>query len=124
MNTIKSILCVEDEIIIRVLVKRLLSDYDVVICHSGEMALIELTKRRFDAILIDINLGSGINGIDLCKSIRSMKEYERTPIGAVTAQWISTKDELFREGFSHYLPKPFDREQIIAFVEKMLSKRV
>jgi CheY-like chemotaxis protein len=115
------ILYVEDEIIIRVLVKRLLADYDVTICHTAAMAMDALRSERFDVILIDINLGLGINGIELCREIRATPGYDATPMGAVTAQWINTKEELFLEGFTHYLPKPFDREQIIEFVETMLA---
>jgi CheY-like chemotaxis protein len=115
------ILYVEDEIIIRVLVKRLLSDYDITVCHTADMAMDALTQNRFDIVLIDINLGLGINGIELCRSIRATPGYESTPLGAVTAQWINTREELFLEGFTHYLPKPFDREQIIDFVEQMLG---
>lgn len=115
------ILYVEDEIIIRVLVKRLLSDYDVTICHTAAMAMDALRSEPYDIILIDINLGLGINGIELCREIRATPGYDSTPMGAVTAQWINTKEELFAEGFTHYLPKPFDRDQIIDFVEQMLA---
>jgi len=117
------ILYVEDEIIIRVLVKRLLADYDITVCHTGDMAMGALTKESFDIVLIDINLGLGINGIELCRSIRATPGYETTPLGAVTAQWINTKEELFQEGFTHYLAKPFDRDQIVAFVEEMLASK-
>lgn len=117
------ILYVEDEIIIRVLVKRLLSDFDVTVCQTADMAMSALAKQTFDIAMIDINLGLGINGVELCKSIRATAGYEHIPIAAVTAQWISTKDELLEEGFTHYLPKPFDREQLIEFVQGMLATR-
>jgi CheY-like chemotaxis protein len=87
------------------------------------MAMESLTNDHFDIVLIDINLGLGINGIELCRSIRATPGYETTPLGAVTAQWINTREELFQEGFTHYLPKPFDRDQIIEFVEKMLASK-
>lgn len=119
MSNKTSILYIEDEVIIRILVKRLLVDYDIVVCQSADHALEELTRKRFDLILIDINLGRGINGMELCKLIRSMSGYDHTPIGAVTAQWINTKDELLQEGFTHYLAKPFDRDQILEFVARM-----
>jgi CheY-like chemotaxis protein len=118
------ILYVEDEIIIRVLVKRLLSEYDITVCHTGDMAMEALTKEQFDIVLIDINLGLGINGLELCKVIRTTPGYETIPIGAVTAQWINTKEELFLEGFTHYLAKPFDRDQIVQFVDEMLASRL
>jgi len=114
-----SILYIEDEVIIRILVKRLLADYDLVVSQNADQALEELSRKTFDLILIDIHLGRGINGTELCKLLRAMPAYETTPIGAVTAQWINTKDEFLREGFSHYLAKPFDRDQILEFVAKM-----
>jgi CheY-like chemotaxis protein len=119
MTNKTSILYIEDEVIIRILVKRLLVDYDIVVCQNADQALEELSKKTFDLVLIDINLGRGINGMELCKLIRAMSGYEQTPIGAVTAQWINTKDELLREGFTHYLAKPFDRDQILEFVARM-----
>ncbi len=117
-----SILYIEDEVIIRILVKRLLVDYDIVVSQNADQALEELSRKTFDLILIDINLGRGINGMELCKLIRTRPGYAKTPIGAVTAQWINTKDELLREGFTHYLAKPFDRDQILEFVAKMKAE--
>jgi len=84
--------------------------HDVLAVHSGERAL-EILKDSdgaFDCMLLDINM-PGIDGIDLCRMIRGMPEYTKTPIIMLTA--MSDKDYVdraFKAGATDYANKPFD----------------
>jgi len=68
----KTILLVEDEAISARLNKRILEKYgyDVIHANSGEKALVFIkVNPRFDLILVDIDLGKGIDGIETAEKI-------------------------------------------------------
>lgn len=69
----KTILLVEDEAIIALSEKEDLSyaGFNVIIAHSGEEAVmrVEADPGRIDLILMDINLGSGIDGAEAAQII-------------------------------------------------------
>ena len=89
---------------------------------DGETALEMVQKKSYDAILMDINLGLGMNGIETTRGIRKVSGYENTPIIAVTGYtMIDDKDKLLAEGCTHYIAKPFDRESIQALLREALS---
>ena len=68
----KTILLVEDEAIIAMLQKKYLENagFNVVHVFTGENA-VELAsnkKRQINLVLMDINLGSGIDGVEATKT--------------------------------------------------------
>jgi len=67
----KNILLVEDDAIIGMYEKSLLEKegYNVTHCLSGERALQQIKLDNFDIILMDIDLGKGINGVETAEII-------------------------------------------------------
>ena len=65
------ILLVEDEYLIAMVEKNALKNYGYEVTHipSGEKAIEVVKTEVFDLILMDINLGSGIDGIETAKII-------------------------------------------------------
>lgn len=64
--------------------------------------------KPFDCFLLDIQMPD-IDGIQLCKSLRLMPNYQQTPILMITA--MSDKDYIeraFTSGATDYVTKPFD----------------
>jgi CheY-like chemotaxis protein len=88
---------------------------------TGEMA-IELMKRSdYDAVLMDINLGEGINGIEATIEIRKFNT--TTPIIALTAYSTESEMESNIAGyFTNYILKPIDRHSLIAILEKSMNQ--
>jgi len=107
------ILAVDDDKISLSLLKEALSACgftDVTFCLSAAIALEHLMDADvpYECLLYDIQM-PGMNGIDLCKETRAMKDYRRTPIVMVTA--MSEKryvDQAFDAGATDYITKPFD----------------
>lgn len=84
---------------------------------SAEVALELVANNRYDGFLIDINLGPGMNGIELTKKLREMESYRDTPIIALTALALPGDKEMFlSQGCSHYLSKPFSRNELIKLI--------
>ncbi len=74
-------------------------------------ALEKINKKSFDAILMDINLGRGMNGIQLTQEIKKIEGYKNIPIIALTAYaMLGDKEKFLSSGCTHYLSKPFSKK--------------
>ena len=85
----KSVLIADDMGVLRVLVSGLLRNAGVnaIEASSGEQALEVLRAQRIDAFVLDIHMPA-MDGIELCRIIRSMDRHRNTPI-----MFISSMDE-------------------------------
>lgn len=123
-EVLPTILLVEDNQINKDVVERFLRK----ICkveHSYEgLTAIEMAKnKKYKLILMDINLGPGIDGIETAKRIRTIPGYENIAIVAVTGYALAgDREKLLSEGCSHYLAKPFTRAEIIDIVVSLLAE--
>ncbi|MDQ7817289.1 MAG: PAS domain S-box protein [Melioribacteraceae bacterium] len=118
-----AVLSIEDNLLNSELVNLFLKNiYKVDCANNYDQALEKLRTNKYDALLIDINLGNGPSGIDIAKEIRNLPGYETTPLIALTG-YALLKDEkyLLSEGFNYYLHKPFDREDLIKILNKALK---
>jgi DNA-binding NarL/FixJ family response regulator len=113
-----SILIVEDEPLIAEDIQGYLeeSGFGVVgIANSGAMALEMLSKTKPDALLLDINLGSGPDGIELAGIIR--QQYQ-LPFVFLTSHADKSTLERAKLTFpAGYLLKPFDGSDLMTSLE-------
>lgn len=85
-------------------------------------ALKLIGSRHYDLFLLDINLGPGPDGSDLLQEIRKMTEYKNVPVIAVTGYaMLGDGTKLLQSGFTHYIRKPFDKEELTILVRKALG---
>ena len=90
--------------------------------YDGEQALEKIQTNKYDAILMDINLGVGKSGLETTAILRGLPEYANIPIVAITAYAMVGDRELFlSKGCSHYISKPFDRAQISSLMREVLG---
>lgn len=120
---LKSILLVENDEINQSIIKIYLKGkYKIDIAESGDMAIDAAKKNLYSAILMDINLGSGMNGLDATQIIRTLDNYKETPIVAVTAFAMSgDRQEFLSKGCNHYLAKPFTKDEIVNMLAKIVD---
>jgi NtrC-family two-component system response regulator AlgB len=77
--------------------------------RSGDLGLTELKEGKFDAVLLDLNLGAE-NGLDILEQI--LKRQPNLPVIIFTAQGsVKNAVEAMRRGAVDFLEKPFTREQ-------------
>ncbi len=72
----KTILLVEDEIFIEVVEKEMIKGfgYEVITANSGKEAInIAIGNKKINLVLMDINLGRGIDGLEAAKQILEKK---------------------------------------------------
>jgi len=119
----KKILYVEDEEINRSLIKAYLSkNYFIDTVSNGLEALNICDLNNYDLILMDINLGNGMNGLEVTAKLREHPNYIKTPIIAVTAYtMIGDREEFLSKGCSHYLAKPFNRRSLLNLLTEILN---
>lgn len=118
-----NILHVEDDMLGRKVVKVLLKkDCNVTSLEDGESALQLARTEKFDLVLMDINL-RGISGIETAQALRSIPGYEKIPIVAVTAYaMVGDREEFIRNGCTHYLSKPFTKDNLINVIQEALGR--
>ena len=87
---------------------------------SGELGLTELKEGKFDAVLLDLNLGPE-KGLDILEQI--LKRQPNLPVVMFTAQGsVKNAVEAMRRGAVDFLEKPFTREQfhlVLARVQRL-----
>jgi CheY-like chemotaxis protein len=88
--------------------------------ETGEQA-IDLAKQKvYDVILMDINLGSGMNGVQATSTIRASENYKNVPIVALTGfAMAGDREKFLSQGFTHYLCKPFDRHHLLQLINSI-----
>lgn len=120
---IPTILLVEDNDSNIELIRLFLRDgYALDVAKEGEQALQMVRLKQYDVILMDINLGPGMDGIDAIEGIRKLENYKSTPIIAVTGYTFrNEKDYIISKGADHYLEKPFKREVLIGILQQVLK---
>lgn len=116
-------LYIEDQIDSQVLFKVQLKELkEIVVAPSFEEALPHLESRKFDFIVIDINLEGEYNGLDALKMIRKIPGYENIPVFASTAYILpGNKERFIAAGFNGFIDKPIFKERIIESLDKILS---
>lgn len=107
------ILAVDDDPIILDLLRNALTKhdhYDLVCAETGEAAqdIMRSDPTPFDCFLLDVML-PGIDGIDLCESLRSTTAYRTTPIIMITASRApDLMGRAFHAGATDFVSKPLD----------------
>ena len=127
MSTVrkKKILIVEDDFDIRIMMQYILrDDYDLVLCEDGRSGIERALTQKPDLILLDIYM-AGMSGFEVCKAIRDNPEISSIPIIIVTAGALKEEvTEGYSLGANDYVFKPFDPEDLIERMEKLLKSNI
>lgn len=114
----------DDPAILKVLVQTLqLEDYEVVQANNGEEALEVLSRETPDLVVLDVMMPKK-DGYEVLKEIRADPRMAEMPVVMLTAK-SSTEDmwEGWQKGVDYYMTKPFDVEELLRFMEHVLSQR-
>jgi CheY-like chemotaxis protein len=116
---------VEDSAEIRSIVKYFLKKQcDLEFATDGNSALEMAKLGEYDIIIMDINLGDGIDGIETARMLREMDQYKDVPIIAVTANLSAqVRDHCLQVGMDAFLPKPFRKDDLINIINYVLERR-
>lgn len=119
-----SILTVDDSASVRWTVKMALMSegYDVTEASDGAEGLRSAAGGQFDLIITDLNMPV-MNGLAMIQALRKMPEQTGVPILFLTTESDGgLKAEAKAAGATGWLTKPFDPDNLIRLVKKILSK--
>ncbi len=118
----KVILTVDDSASVRQLVSFTLSEagYEVVQAVDGEDALTKL-NIPLNLIITDLNMPR-MDGIEFICSVRGRPDYRGIPILMLTTESaMGRKQEGKAAGATGWITKPFNPEQLLAVVKKVMG---
>lgn len=108
------ILCVDDSLAIRRLIKQILEDqgHEVTLAEDGVQAMDFARDNVVDLVLSDVNMPN-MSGSGLVSKLRRLPSYGSIPIVMVTTESDGyKKDKLKSLGANGWLRKPFTEEQM------------
>ncbi|MBA4405792.1 hypothetical protein C0389_00815 [bacterium] len=110
-----SCLYLEDQVDSQLLFKVQLKDLkSIEFAPSFESALPLLKTKKFDFIVMDINLQGEYNGLDALRIIQKMPGFKDIPIIASTAYiQPGARNNFIAAGFSDFVSKPLLREKLL-----------
>lgn len=117
-----SILIVEDEKKIADALKQGLieNSFEAEVAYDGNIGLKMFKAQPWQLVILDINL-PGINGYELCKTIRQINE--SVPVIMLTAMnAVEDKIEGFDAGADDYIIKPFDFRELLVRIRALLKR--
>jgi len=123
-GVLSSLLYVEDDSLNREIVSMFLKDYFLVDTASDSSeALDKINKHNYAIILLDISLCKGLNGIELAREIKKIKNYKNVPIIAVTAYALrEDENRILSSECTHYISKPFTKTTLLEKINTALLK--
>lgn len=94
-------------------------EVQVIATKTGKDALMEMRGNTANIMLLDINLGSGMSGLDLMEELRKDTRFNQAPIIAVTAYYGGgLHEKLLKRGFTDFLGKPYSFDQLKTILKK------
>jgi twitching motility two-component system response regulator PilG len=119
------VLAVDDSPVMQELIRRaLVNHYQVLVADNAVDALSTLSHEDITVLLLDVSMPD-IDGLELCRTIRNLPQFQDLPIVMLTA-----RDRAFDKiqgrlaGATEYLTKPFDAAQLCEVVGKYVRTEV
>ncbi len=117
------ILVVDDELSMREVLEYMLNreGYQVTCAENGVNAIGLVEKQHFDLLLCDIKLGD-ISGLEV---LRASKKANQDTVVILISAYATTETavEAMNEGAYDYVPKPFDKDELLQTIAKALDLR-
>lgn len=117
------ILAVDDSASMRQMVAFTLkgAGHDVTEASDGKQALSLAKSKKFDLVLSDVNMPN-MDGIALTKELRALPDFKFTPILILTTEsGADKKQDGKAAGATGWIVKPFNPDQLLATVKKVLG---
>jgi twitching motility two-component system response regulator PilG len=117
------VLSVDDSLIVQTMIKRTLSDrYQVLLASNAVDALKVINTNPIALLLLDVTMPE-IDGLEFCRTVRSIPKFQNLPIIMLTAR-DKFSDKLRGQiaGATRYLTKPVEPSQLLEIVDKCVEK--
>jgi two-component system response regulator AtoC len=118
-----SIMIIDDDVMLLRSLYQVFSNkgFSVTAVEDGKSAMAEFEKQPFDIIIADIHL-PGRDGIELLKEIRG-KDQDCAVVMMTAFASVDTAVSALRLGATDYIIKPFEVEQILLVVNRIIERK-
>lgn len=119
----KVVLSVDDSASVRQMVKLTLSGagYEVIQAADGAEGLAKARSTPVDMVVTDLNMPN-MNGLTLIRELRKLPSCKGVPILFLTTESDDAlKKEAKAAGATGWITKPFQQEQLVAVVRRVLG---
>ncbi|TMC68971.1 MAG: response regulator [Chloroflexi bacterium] len=118
------LLVADDLVPIRQMVRITLSTqgWTIVEAKNGNEALDLVRSEKPDLVLLDVDMGPGPNGFDVCRQIKADDATKDIPVVMLTAHESDSDRAIgFAAGATQYLTKPFGPLELIDTIRGILA---
>ena len=118
------LLIADDLVPIRQMVRITLSTqgWTILEAENGTKALEMARSEKPDLMLLDVDMGAGPNGFDVCRELKSDDATKSIPIVMLTAHDSESDRAVgFAAGAAQYLTKPFGPLELIDTIRTILA---
>ncbi|MBW4663661.1 MAG: response regulator [Chroococcus sp. CMT-3BRIN-NPC107] len=118
----RKILVADDKLENRLVLLNMLKPFgfELVVAENGQQEIELACQTHPDLIFTDLIMPVK-TGFEALQEIRQILELSDTTIIAVSASGIGMRDKCDRAGFTDYLPKPIDEQQLFALLQQHLQ---
>lgn len=101
-----------------------LNGYQVEWISDGRQAVKKIQENIPDAVILDLKL-PGTNGFRICEELRSDPQTRAIPIIVVSGSWKNAEDRIrsIEVGADDFLTKPFDANELMARIKRILQRK-
>lgn len=117
-----TILAVDDSTLMQEMIKQVMAnDYNVLVADTALDALSLIYDQPIAILLLDVSM-PGVDGLELCRTLRSMPQFCDLPIIMLSGRTkVFDKVQARLAGATAYLTKPFNPEQLRESCNKLLN---
>ena len=118
------LLIADDLVPIRQMVRITLSTqgWTIIEAENGRTAIELARSERPDLMLLDVDMGAGPNGFDVCRELKAAEDTKDIPIVMLTAHDSESDRAVgFAAGAAQYLTKPFAPLELIDTIRTILA---
>lgn len=119
------ILAVDDDDINRMILKEMLEREGATVLEAsnGEQAIEKCFQEKPDIVLMDIRMPK-MDGLEATKKIREVFSSKEVKVVALTASaFEEDKKRILETGVDEYLRKPFEREDLLRVIYRLISNK-
>ena len=122
-SNLPAILLIEDDAINANVIQRFLKkEFIVDVAFNGIKGIELAQQNNYCLVLLDINLGRGITGLEVLKQLKELDKFSTIPIIASTAYTMKgDKEKLLAEGFDDYISKPYTMDEILIKIKEHIK---
>jgi len=115
---------VEDQPEIRQLIRMTLEfgEFGLIEAENADIGWLQMQQQKPDLVLLDVMMPGTMDGLELCRRLRSQPDTASVPVILLTARGQQRDIEAGREaGADTYLTKPFSQMELLDRIGALLG---